>query len=158
MALLAGLFSRRDKKAETAAGPTDEAAYSGENPFLRSGLRRQHRRHRGNVDPAAQDKAPVFRLRHARDPPPADSDCLDCGAGDLMLYSFRELLLWFSPGCTMKETDILQYDTGGNEQMSTSIIFCYSGTGNCLDTARNIAKELGDTDIVMMRSFPTLLT
>ena len=40
--------------------------------------------------------------------------------------------------------------------MSTNIIFCYSGTGNCLDTARNIAKEPGDTDIVMMRSFPAV--
>ena len=36
--------------------------------------------------------------------------------------------------------------------MSTNLIYCYSGTGNCLDMAKNIAKELGDTDIVMMRS------
>ena len=38
--------------------------------------------------------------------------------------------------------------------MSDNIIYCYSGSGNCLDMAKNIAKELGDTDIVMMRSFP----
>lgn len=38
--------------------------------------------------------------------------------------------------------------------MSTNIIYCYSGGGNCLDMAKNIARELGDTDIVMMRSFP----
>ena len=38
--------------------------------------------------------------------------------------------------------------------MSKNVIFCYSGTGNCLDLARNIAKHLGDTDIVMMRSAP----
>ena len=40
--------------------------------------------------------------------------------------------------------------------MSSNIIFCYSGTGNCLDLAKNIAKGLGDTDIVMMRTFPTV--
>ena len=40
--------------------------------------------------------------------------------------------------------------------MSTNLIYCYSGTGNCLDMAKNIAKELGDTDIVMMRSFPAV--
>ena len=40
--------------------------------------------------------------------------------------------------------------------MSTNIIYCYSGTGNCLDMAKNIANELGDTDIVMMRSFPAV--
>ena len=39
--------------------------------------------------------------------------------------------------------------------MAENIIYCYSGTGNCLDIAMNIAKELGDTDIVMMRSFPS---
>ena len=38
--------------------------------------------------------------------------------------------------------------------MSENIIYCYSGSGHCLDMARNIAKNLGDTDIVMMRSFP----
>lgn len=38
--------------------------------------------------------------------------------------------------------------------MSENIIYCYSGSGNCLDMAKNIARELGDTDIVMMRSFP----
>ena len=40
--------------------------------------------------------------------------------------------------------------------MSENIIFCYSGTGNCLDIARNIARELGDTDIVMMRHAPSV--
>ena len=38
--------------------------------------------------------------------------------------------------------------------MSENIIYCYSGSGHCLDMARNIAKVLGDTDIVMMRAFP----
>ncbi len=40
--------------------------------------------------------------------------------------------------------------------MSENIIYCYSGSGNCLDMAKNIAKELGDTDIVLMRSFPAI--
>ena len=44
----------------------------------------------------------------------------------------------------------------GFNKMSTNIIYCYSGTGNCLDLAKNIAKELGDTDIVMMRSYPAV--
>ena len=38
--------------------------------------------------------------------------------------------------------------------MSENIIYCYSGAGHCLDMAKSIAKVLGDTDIVMMRSFP----
>lgn len=38
--------------------------------------------------------------------------------------------------------------------MSENVIFCYSGTGNCLDMAKNIARYLGDTDIIMMRSAP----
>ncbi len=38
--------------------------------------------------------------------------------------------------------------------MSENVIFCYSGTGNCLDLAKNIAAVLGDTDIVMMRKAP----
>lgn len=38
--------------------------------------------------------------------------------------------------------------------MAENVIYCYSGTGNCLDIAMNVAKELGDTDIIMMRSFP----
>lgn len=38
--------------------------------------------------------------------------------------------------------------------MAENIIYCYSAGGNCLDMAKNIAKELGDTDIIMMRSFP----
>ena len=40
--------------------------------------------------------------------------------------------------------------------MSENLIYCYSGSGNCLDIAKNIAKELGDTDIVMMRKAPTI--
>ena len=40
--------------------------------------------------------------------------------------------------------------------MSKNVIYCYSGSGNCLDIAKNIAKKLGDTDIVMMRSAPAL--
>ena len=40
--------------------------------------------------------------------------------------------------------------------MSKNVIFCYSGTGNCLDMAKNIAKGLGDTDIVMMRRKPSV--
>ncbi len=40
--------------------------------------------------------------------------------------------------------------------MSENVIFCYSGTGNCLDMAKNIARELGDTDIVMMRRTPAV--
>lgn len=35
--------------------------------------------------------------------------------------------------------------------MAYNVIFCFSGTGNCLDIAKNIAKELGDTDIIMMK-------
>lgn len=38
--------------------------------------------------------------------------------------------------------------------MSKNYIFCFSGSGNCLDIAKNIAAVLGDTDIVMMRSAP----
>lgn len=40
--------------------------------------------------------------------------------------------------------------------MSENIIYCYSGSGHCLDMAKSIAKVLGDTDIVMMRSFPAI--
>lgn len=40
--------------------------------------------------------------------------------------------------------------------MSKNVIFCFSGTGNCLDIAKNIAKVLGDTDIVMMRRAPAI--
>lgn len=40
--------------------------------------------------------------------------------------------------------------------MSKNYIFCYSGSGNCLDIAKNIAEELGDTDIVMMRKMPAV--
>jgi len=40
--------------------------------------------------------------------------------------------------------------------MKENVIFCYSGTGNCLDLAKNIAKALGDTDIIMMRKYPAV--
>lgn len=40
--------------------------------------------------------------------------------------------------------------------MSENVIFCYSGTGNCLDIAKNIARELGDADIIMMRRAPAV--
>lgn len=40
--------------------------------------------------------------------------------------------------------------------MSKNYIFCFSGSGNCLDIAKNIAAVLGDTDIVMMRSAPEI--
>ena len=40
--------------------------------------------------------------------------------------------------------------------MAENIIYCYSGTGNCLDLAKNIAKELGSTDVVMMRKAPVV--
>ena len=38
--------------------------------------------------------------------------------------------------------------------MSENIIYCYSGAGHCLAMAKRIAGVLGDTDIVMMRSYP----
>ena len=38
--------------------------------------------------------------------------------------------------------------------MSTNTIYCFSGSGNCLDIARNIALKLGDTDIVLIRAYP----
>ena len=40
--------------------------------------------------------------------------------------------------------------------MSKNVIFCYSGSGNCLDIAKTIAKKLGDTDIILMRSAPAV--
>ena len=40
--------------------------------------------------------------------------------------------------------------------MSENVIYCYSGSGHCLNMAKSIAKALGDTDIVMMRSFPAI--
>ncbi len=40
--------------------------------------------------------------------------------------------------------------------MSENIIYCYSGSGNCLNMAKEIAKNLGDTDIVMMRKAPEI--
>ena len=40
--------------------------------------------------------------------------------------------------------------------MSENIIYCYSGAGHCLNMAKSIAQALGDTDIVMMRSFPAV--
>lgn len=40
--------------------------------------------------------------------------------------------------------------------MSKNVIFCYSGTGNCLDLAKNIAKGIGGADIIMMRKEPVI--
>ena len=40
--------------------------------------------------------------------------------------------------------------------MSKNIIYVHSGTGNCLDIAKNIAARLGDTDIVLMRAAPAV--
>ena len=40
--------------------------------------------------------------------------------------------------------------------MSENIIYCYSGSGHCLNMAKSIAQALGSTDIVMMRSFPAI--
>ena len=40
--------------------------------------------------------------------------------------------------------------------MTENLIFCYSGSGNCLDIAKNIAKRLGNTDIIMMRGQPAV--
>ena len=40
--------------------------------------------------------------------------------------------------------------------MHKNVIFCYSGTGNCLDLAKNVARGLGGADIVMMRSAPAV--
>ena len=40
--------------------------------------------------------------------------------------------------------------------MSENVIFCFSGTGNGLDIAKNIAKRMGDTDIIMMRKAPAV--
>lgn len=40
--------------------------------------------------------------------------------------------------------------------MSKNVIFCFSGSGNCLDIAKNIAKELGDTDIVSIKGEPAV--
>ncbi len=38
--------------------------------------------------------------------------------------------------------------------MSRNYIFCFSGSGNCLDIAKNVAAQLGDCDIVSMRRMP----
>ena len=40
--------------------------------------------------------------------------------------------------------------------MDKNVIFCYSGTGNCLDLAKNIAHGIGGADIIMMRSEPAI--
>ncbi len=40
--------------------------------------------------------------------------------------------------------------------MKRNVIFCFSGTGNCLDLAKNIARGMGNTDIIMMRSAPVI--
>lgn len=38
--------------------------------------------------------------------------------------------------------------------MAKNRIYCFSGTGNCLNLAKIIARELGDTEIVSLRSEP----
>ena len=38
--------------------------------------------------------------------------------------------------------------------MASNVIYCFSGTGNCLDLAKTIASALGDTEIRSMRSEP----
>ena len=38
--------------------------------------------------------------------------------------------------------------------MKDTVIFCWSGTGNCLDMAKNIAKALGGADIISVRKKP----
>ena len=40
--------------------------------------------------------------------------------------------------------------------MSRNYIFCFSGSGNCLDIAKNVASQLGDCDIVSMRRMPEI--
>ena len=40
--------------------------------------------------------------------------------------------------------------------MHKNVIFCYSGTGNCLDLAKNIAAGIGGADIIMMRRKPEI--
>lgn len=40
--------------------------------------------------------------------------------------------------------------------MNKNVIFCYSGTGNCLDLAKNVAYGIGGADIVMIRSNPSV--
>ena len=40
--------------------------------------------------------------------------------------------------------------------MKRNVIFCFSGTGNCLDLAQNIARGLGNTDIILMRKAPVI--
>ena len=40
--------------------------------------------------------------------------------------------------------------------MHKNVIFCFSGTGNCLDLAKNVARGLGGADIVMLRKTPAV--
>ena len=40
--------------------------------------------------------------------------------------------------------------------MTENVIYCYSGTGNCLDMAKKIAKGMGGADIVLMRKAPAV--
>ena len=40
--------------------------------------------------------------------------------------------------------------------MSSNVIFYFSGTGNCFDLARRIARHLGDTDVVSIRKTPAV--
>ena len=49
-----------------------------------------------------------------------------------------------------------KYKTMEESNMAENIIYCYSGAGHCLSMAKSIAQKLGDTDIVMMRSFPAV--
>ena len=42
----------------------------------------------------------------------------------------------------------------GAVPMKDTVIFCWSGTGNCLDMAKNIAKALGGADIISVRKKP----
>lgn len=40
--------------------------------------------------------------------------------------------------------------------MHKNVIFCYSGTGNCLNFAKNVAENIGGADIIMMRKRPEI--
>ena len=40
--------------------------------------------------------------------------------------------------------------------MRENVIYCYSGTGNCLDMAKKIASGIGGADIVLMRKAPAV--
>ena len=38
-------------------------------------------------------------------------------------------------------------------ETNKNLIFCFSGTGNSLKAAKDIAAVLGDTDIVLMKEY-----